>query len=654
MGAGSLLSGMGSVTALKAQMNRQGTGTMSSNFAHAARAHKEQQLPMNGMDRELQEIERNIVVQQSALALEQARSAALERQANLVNELKQTKVNNALRSKELGTHLPTPSDGKGIPAALPRSIKYEKMALCFHCWFKHPWFEGDVEGFDVRNFLLRYYMSDQTLEIIEDDKKAFLKRTQLKKADGSNFEPPDFAVGRVFTLSGRTFTVCDADGATRSYFADDYADVPMAPALSIPVAPLRTSFAPGMKRAPHPAAEEEAWKSQSRAQRQNPGKFLDDDGKVLTFVGMWDDTKRPSGELRRLKIRFYVADHSMEVGEMLNGNSGRDLTSRFRILRQRLKKPADLSSSISNGVNFGATDSSNVYFQTKDFSIGSIVHIFGRPVVITSCDAFSRQYYTTVLGVHQPDNMRINWNPQARAPSGSKKQAVSQGFQFLEPQNRVMQLENAIREKLEVASNFGTNADQRRHLQAMFHAFDADASGYVSQDEFKEAMQGFSMFGNDVDTLFYKYDVDQNGRLSIQEFAGMLYNNPAAMKFSMDTARSSRGALQVPNNPGTNPPGSPEATKKVKLQLSSTNNQMLLLLEQNLRDKAESLSNFSSSDSVKQRKLADMFKRYDTNGNGTLSRLEFRAALMSMHFPIQGKIIGFGEIREGVCFYLGG
>ena len=36
-----------------------------------------------------------------------------------------------------------------------------------------------------------------------------------------------------------------------------------------------------------------------------------------------------------------------------------------------------------------------------------------------------------------------------------------------------------------------------------------------------------------------------------------------------------------------------------------------------------------------------MFKRYDTNGNGTLSRLEFRAALMSMHFPIQDADILF-------------
>ena len=65
----------------------------------------------------------------------------------------------------------------------------------------------------------------------------------------------------------------------------------------------------------------------------------------------------------------------MEVGEMLNGNSGRDLTSRFKVLRQRLKKPAELGASISNGVNFGSTGGSTQYFEPKDFYIGSMVRI---------------------------------------------------------------------------------------------------------------------------------------------------------------------------------------------------------------------------------------------------------------------------------------
>ena len=119
------------------------------------------------------------------------------------------------------------------------------------------------------------------------------------------------------------------------------------------------------------------------------------------------------------------------------------------------------------------------------------------------------------------------------------------------------------------------------------------------------------------------------------------------MKFSMDTSRTARSGLTPSNSNvdlnenssgATAAPGSPGRHQLIQSSLNHPNNpnsQMLVVLEQNLRDKAESLSNFSSSDSVKQRKLADMFKKYDTNGNGTLSRLEFRAALMAMHFPVQ-------------------
>ena len=52
MGAGSLLSGGLSVAELKQQLNRAGTGTMSSNFSHTARAHKAQEIPLTGMEKE--------------------------------------------------------------------------------------------------------------------------------------------------------------------------------------------------------------------------------------------------------------------------------------------------------------------------------------------------------------------------------------------------------------------------------------------------------------------------------------------------------------------------------------------------------------------------------------------------------------------------
>jgi Ca2+-binding EF-hand superfamily protein len=683
MGAGSLLGGMGSVQELAKQMRRAGSGVMTSDFSRAAAVHaaqyKHQQLdanndarndaPLAALDPALRQLEADIVMQETQLRLERARADALRRRTDNAREISEMQRGNAEMGKALGdaTAVVAGAGGRvpvdprtttgggggalttagrgGIPAALPRAIKYEKLVLCFAVWFKEPWYEEAGAGFDVRTFMLRYYMADQSLEVIEPavlnsgkPSGAFLKRTVLRRPDGNPFEPADFAVGKRFQLSGRAFTVCDADQATRAYF-DAYIPeaAPLVQRLAVPVAPQRTAFAPGMRR--EPAPHEPTWKGQSRAQRTNPGRFLDDDGKVLTFVGIWDDTGRPGGDVRRLKIRFYVADHTMEVGEMLNGNSGRDLTSRFRVVRQRLKKPVNISKSVSNGVNFGQPRDMDVYFEPRDLVVGTVVPVFGRPILVHSCDGFTRGYFRDALGVEQPRNM----NPQMLVAGGGagntpapanaqKKKArgpVQQTFGFLEPQDKVARLETAIREKLEVASNFGTLADQRRHLQAMFHVFDSDHSGRVSQAEFKEAMQGFSMFGADVDSLFLKYDKDGNGSLSIAEFAGMLYNNPSAMRFSMDSGRDSREALKAPPSPKRQAMGEAPPTDVMAAQVARNcqSQQMLTVLEQNLRDKAESLSNFSSSEQVQQRKLLGMFKRFDMNGNGTLSRSEFRAAV---------------------------
>ena len=52
-------------------------------------------------------------------------------------------------------------------------------------------------------------------------------------------------------------------GETRKYFSDEYPNVQMAQALAVPIAPLRTSFAPGMERAQ--ASGPPDWQSQVRA-----------------------------------------------------------------------------------------------------------------------------------------------------------------------------------------------------------------------------------------------------------------------------------------------------------------------------------------------------------------------------------------------------
>ena len=87
------------------------------------------------------------------------------------------------------------------------------------------------------------------------------------------------------------------------------------------------------------------------------------------------------------------------------------------------------------------------------------VPIFGRPIMIISCDGFTRNYFANVLGVPQPANMRFQ-DPNARPVRKATKMAVQQGFSFLEPQDRIAQLETAIREKLEVGKYSKRRSEQ--------------------------------------------------------------------------------------------------------------------------------------------------------------------------------------------------
>ena len=94
--------------------------------------------------------------------------------------------------------------------------------------------------------------------------------------------------------------------------------------------------------------------------------------------------------------------------------------------------------------------------------------------------------------------------------------------------------------------------------------------------------------------------------IGISEFAGMLYNNPSAMRFSMDVGRESREALKPPPSPHRQAIGGGPNKVYGYSRRKAESKQMLKALEQNLRDKAESLSNFSSSEHVQQRKLLDV------------------------------------------------
>lgn len=140
-------------------------------------------------------------------------------------------------------------------------------------------------------------------------------------------------------------------------------------------------------------------------------QFLEFDRHVLKFQGYWND-RSDFGDIRRLDICYYLADDTMDIKEKFPRNSGREGTSTFL---KRAKLPKDFTGLALPGqqtavtlLNVLGTNMRDVryvtdplntgqkqiaYYTDEDLKIGAVLKVFGRHVVLTSCDQFTQHYY---------------------------------------------------------------------------------------------------------------------------------------------------------------------------------------------------------------------------------------------------------------------
>lgn len=168
-------------------------------------------------------------------------------------------------------------------------------------------------------------------------------------------------------------------------------------------------------------------------------KFLSNDRKVLRFYGYWDDRNSTYGVVHDLELHFYLADDTIEIKENVPPNSGRDTGFMF-IKRMKLPKASiysvhfytwylryfALQIYLSTLLQFfsridspGAGDPFTVlnvlgedtahswyivdsldtgkntkeFYTDRDLMIGAQINVFGRKVVITDLDSYTKEYY---------------------------------------------------------------------------------------------------------------------------------------------------------------------------------------------------------------------------------------------------------------------
>ncbi|KAI4467069.1 ef-hand domain c-terminal containing protein [Holotrichia oblita] len=306
---------------------------------------------------------------------------------------------------------------RGEVAELPAWIAFDKQILCYDAFYQETLQEVRRSPFQVRKVKIYFYLEDGTIKVIEPKVEnsgipqgTLINRQRIRfpaPMDENFYDILDFNVGREVELYGKVFKITNCDHFTRVFLnrcgitVPDHINEPTDPYLA-----ERDKDKLGkMPKKPSKSVD-------------TLGQFLANDRKVLRFYGYWDDRDSEHGVLHDLEIYYYLADDTIEIKDIVPPNAGRD--SGFMFMK-RAKLPKTYSSLPGLGSNAQFTvlnvlgpgfqggryivDTLDCgkevldYYKENDLTIGGVINCYGRRILLTDCDPFTKKYYSTKYGV---------------------------------------------------------------------------------------------------------------------------------------------------------------------------------------------------------------------------------------------------------------
>lgn len=327
-------------------------------------------------------------------------------------------------------------------ARKPAWLAFDGLTLTFSGFFEDLETTARTGMRRVRKCVITYHLEDGTLDVREPRgvnsgilQGPILRRMRVDKPDGSPFEPLDFNVGVDVVIFSRTYSILACDAFTRDFLTREGATVP--PDVPFPVerdpAPPKGTFpsAPSLIRAadapphlssldldlppPSPLATADAMglapgsvTKAALALKESKGRqFLELDGRVLRFFATAEGG-RPGGDdvrnaraSRAFVVHYFLADDTVEVLEVLPRNSGMgDFPKILR--RQKLPKPTE-GGGYGVGIRPAGEDTmrrrERDTYSWRDLKIGEVISSYGLILTLRDCDAHTRDWYESELGM---------------------------------------------------------------------------------------------------------------------------------------------------------------------------------------------------------------------------------------------------------------
>mmetsp|Transcript_22425 Transcript_22425/g.78593 ORF Transcript_22425/g.78593 Transcript_22425/m.78593 type:complete len:763 (-) Transcript_22425:246-2534(-) len=326
-----------------------------------------------------------------------------------------------MRSRKLGETFKS-AELTRAATKLPPHVRDTRKVLRFNAYFLEPVHESAEENHRTRSITILFYVEDGTLQLSEPKEEnsglmqgTFVRRHKCPKPGGAGgfVGLTDLVVGADIKLYGRTMRIIGCDGFTREFCHERGIEQPE----DIPAPFDAYSTTRAALKARDTGADSEIF----RGKKMNPlkkfmeaslgragggrdtlSKFLENDGKVLRFYGLWDDRDSVYGDRLLFRIHYFLADDTMEILEVYQPNSGRD---KFPALlkRQPLPKKVLFSDDRARGCeeDVGSED----YYNEDDLAVGKYLNVLGRNILLYDADAYTKEWYKAVKGLDFSDSV---------------------------------------------------------------------------------------------------------------------------------------------------------------------------------------------------------------------------------------------------------
>ena len=281
-----------------------------------------------------------------------------------------------------------------------KMLMNDRKVLRFYC----VWEEEANFGNEKRHSILHYYLSDDTIEVLEvndrnsgrDSFPLLLRRMRLTKGEATKpsdfFRDPkeeqylnftDFKIGETISVYGKDLLMYDCDAFTREFYieklgmsSESFKPIDVNPKkMVVHVQPkeIKHAFSIGN--------DEEALQAQKslvlKPPKKDMKKFVLNDGKLLRYVAKLIDTpefplKSRYDAEREFVVTYYLVDDTILIFEPPQRNSG--IVGGKFLERQKVKNP------------------DNKLYTQVDLTVGNYFVVYCRAFLITSADDYTLSY----------------------------------------------------------------------------------------------------------------------------------------------------------------------------------------------------------------------------------------------------------------------